>query len=141
MCVNVFINVHLPQVCLLSGAKRPCTCPTAGGRSTFGHEAPVYMPTGRRPVYFWVRSARVHAPWLQAGLLSGTKRPCTVYMPTGRSTFGREPCTCPPAAGWSTLGHEVPVYMPTGQSTFGAPVYIVFSTVGRIFPSNARNGF
>ena len=74
---------HQQQAGLLSGAKRPCTCSSATSRFTFRHKAPVYMPTGRRPVYFpdfWVRSVRIQY-------------------------------TCPLAAGWFTFGREAPVYI------------------------------
>ena len=37
-------------------------------------KAPVNLPTGRRPVSFRARSARVHAHRPQAGLLSGAKQ-------------------------------------------------------------------
>merc|ERR1711923_140142 len=121
------VHAHRPQAGLLSGAKRPCTCPPAGGRFPFGREAPVYLPTGRRPVSFgreapvclptgrWpvsfrARSARVPAHRSQAGFLSGAKRPFT----------------CPPAAGRFHFGREAPVYLPTGRFPFGrkAPVYL-----------------
>ena len=39
------------------------------GRFPFGREAPVYLPTGRRPVSFRARSARVPAHRPQAGFL------------------------------------------------------------------------
>ena len=66
---------------------------------SFGREAPVYLPKGRRPVSFRARSARVPAHRPQAGFLSGAKRPCT----------------CPPAAGRFPFGREAPVYMPIGR--------------------------
>ena len=88
-----------PQAGFFSGAKRSCTCPPAAGRFPFGREAPVYLPTARRPVYFRVRSACVPAHRPQAGFLSGAKRPCP----------------CPPAAGRFPFGREAPVYMPIGR--------------------------
>ena len=70
---------HRPQAGFLSGAKRPCICPPAAGRFPSGREAPVYLPTGRRPVSF------------------------------------RRPYTCPPAVGRFAFGREAPVYLPTGR--------------------------
>ena len=49
------LHAHRLQADFVLGAKRPCTCPPAVGRFTFGREAPVYMPTGRRPVPFRAR--------------------------------------------------------------------------------------
>ena len=95
------VHAHWPQAGFFSGAMRPCTCPPATGRFTFvplcmptgrftfGRKAPVYMSTGRRPVSFRVRSARVHAQRLQASLLSGAKRLCPCSPAAGRFTFGR----------------------------------------------------
>jgi hypothetical protein len=59
----------------------------------------VYLPTGRRPVSFRARSARVPAHRPQAGFLSVAKGPCS----------------CPPAAGRFPFGREAPVYLPTGR--------------------------
>ena len=77
-------HAHRLQDGSLSGAKHPCTSPTAGGRFiskrstrvharapaasrfTFGHETPVCIHTGRRSVYFRARSARFYADWPQA---------------------------------------------------------------------------
>ena len=86
MCVCVYYACVYACVCVsVSVCLR---CPTAAGQFTFGYEAPVYIPTGSRPVYFRARSARVHAHRLQVGLLSGAKRPCKCPPATCRFTFG-----------------------------------------------------
>ena len=95
------LHAHRPQAGLLSGPKRTCKCPPAAGRFTFECEAPVYMPTCRRLVFFRVRSARLHAHRPQAGLLYGTER-LFIY---------------PLAACRFSFGPEAPVYMPTGRKT------------------------
>ena len=97
------VHAHRPQVGLLSGAKRPCTSPLAADWFTFGHEAPVYIPTGTE------RPFNAHRP--QAGLVSDAKRPCT--WPAGLLSGAKRPCTCPPAIDWFTFGRKAPVYMPT----------------------------
>merc|ERR1711923_318558 len=128
------VPAHRPQAGFLLGAKRPCICPPAAGRFSFGREAPVYLPTGQRPVSFQARSARIPAHRPQAGFLSGAKRSCTCPPAAGRFLFGREApsylptgrrpvflsgakrlCTCPPAAGRFPFGREAPVYLPTGR--------------------------
>ena len=58
-CRALSIYGYQQQADLLSGAE--CIWPPAAGRFTFGCEAPVYMPTGRRPFYFGARSDCVHA--------------------------------------------------------------------------------
>ena len=58
-CRALSIYGYQQQADLLSGAER--IWPPAAGRFTFGCEAPVYMPAGRRPFYFGARSDCVHA--------------------------------------------------------------------------------
>ena len=75
----------------------------------------MYIPTSSRLVYFRVRGARVHAHPSAAGrLLSGASCPYICLLAAGRftSSGARHTCTCPPAAGLSTLGREASVYMP-----------------------------
>ena len=110
------VPAHRPQAGFFSGAKRPCTCPPVAGLFPFGREAPVYLPTGHRPVSFQARSACVPAHRPQASFFSGAKRPCTCPPAAGLFLFGRKaPCTCPPAAGLFPFGREAPVYLPTGR--------------------------
>ena len=61
------------------------------------------MPTGRRPISFWVQSACVLANWPQAGFLSSTKLP--VYMPTAHW----------PQAGFLSVAKRPCMYIPTGH--------------------------
>ena len=70
---------------LLSATKHTCTCPPVAGRFTFGREAHMYMPTGRRRFTFGFEAPVYMAA---GGLLSGTKRPCTCPPAAGRLTFG-----------------------------------------------------
>ena len=69
-CVYVCEIILLTLICMHA----LCTCTPAAGGFTFGREVPVhictmYMPNGRRPVYFRARSARVHAHRPQTGFL------------------------------------------------------------------------
>ena len=83
------VPAHRPQAGFFSGTKRPCTCPPAAGQFLFGREAPVYLPTGRRPVSFRAQSGSVPAHRPQACFLSGAKRPCTFQPAASRFPFGR----------------------------------------------------
>ena len=78
--------------------KRFCGCVQVfPSRFTFGRKAPVYMPTGRRPVYFQAQSVRLHI-----------HREAPVYSVHG-----------PPAEARFTFGRKVPVHMPTDRM----PIY------------------
>ena len=78
------------------------------------------MATSSKPIYFRARSVYGHQQ--QAGLLSAA----------------RHPCTCPPAAGLSTLGHEATVYMP--QSLAAKSLRLILNVARRQVQSDIQNG-
>ena len=120
-----------PSTCptgLHSGTKRPCTyppatgrftfgrfpsiCPSAAGRFSFGCEAPVYMPTGR---FTFGREAPVYMPTgRKPAYFWARSAHLHAHRPQASLLSGpKRTCTCPPVVDWYTFGRVTLMCMPT----------------------------